>query len=106
MGLVHAPARDDFMATMTGADRSAFEAHAAWLRLLLADGGLLLAGRCPSEVNTGTAVFEAPDEEAARRVVAVEPVTSGGYMRGDLRRYRVGLLRGCDRQSGRQSGSR
>lgn len=39
----------------------------------------------------------APDEETARRVVAGEPVTSGGYMRGDLRPYRLGLLRGRDR---------
>jgi hypothetical protein len=29
--------------------------------------------------------------------VADEPVTSGGYMRGDLRPYRLGLLRGRDR---------
>jgi hypothetical protein len=27
----------------------------------------------------------------------LEPVTSGGYMRGDLRPYRLGLLRGRDR---------
>jgi hypothetical protein len=33
------PPRDDFLATMTGAERFAFEAHAAWLRALLADGG-------------------------------------------------------------------
>ena len=26
------PPRDDFIATMTGAERSAFDAHAAWLR--------------------------------------------------------------------------
>ncbi len=90
------PPRDDFMATMTGAERSAFEAHAAWLRTLLADGVLIAAGPCLGKVNTGIAIFEAPGEEAAQRIVAGEPVTGAGYMRGDLRPYRLGLLRGRD----------
>jgi uncharacterized protein YciI len=90
------PPRDDFMATMTGAERTAFEAHAAWLRRLLAEGTLIAAGPCLGQVNTGIAIFEAPDGEAARRIVAGEPVTSGGHMRGDLRPYRLGLLRGRD----------
>jgi len=91
------PARDDFIATMSGAERAAFDAHAAWLRKLLADGLLIAAGPCLGQVNTGIAIFEAPDEQTARRIVADEPVTSGGYMRGDLRPYRPGLLRGRDR---------
>jgi uncharacterized protein YciI len=90
------PPRDDFMATMTDAERSAFEAHAAWLRGLLAEGVLIAAGPCLGKVSTGIAIFEAPDEETARRTVAGEPVTSGGYMRGELRPYRLGLLRGRD----------
>jgi uncharacterized protein YciI len=90
------PPRDDFMATMTAAERSALEAHAAWLRGLLAEGVLIAAGPCLGTVNTGIAIFEAPDEEAARRIVAGEPMTGGGYMRGDLRAYRLGLLRGRD----------
>jgi uncharacterized protein YciI len=93
--LMHPP-RDDFTASMTDAERSAFEAHAAWLRGLLADGALIVAGPCLGKVNTGIAIFEAPDEETARRITASEPVTSGGYMRGDLRPYRLGLLRGRD----------
>ena len=59
------PPRDDFMATMTGAERSAFEAHAAWLRGLLADGVLIAAGPCLGMVNAGIAIFEVPDEEWA-----------------------------------------
>jgi len=97
MGLFMHPPRDDFMATMTDAERSAFGAHAAWLRKLLADGVLIVSSPCLGQVNTGIAIFEAPDEETARRIVAGEPVTSGGYTRGDLRPYRLGLLRGRDR---------
>jgi uncharacterized protein YciI len=91
------PPRDDFIATMTDAERSAFDAHAAWLRELLADGMLIMSGPCLGKTNTGIMIFEASDEETARHIVAGEPVTSGGYMRGDLRPYRLGLLRGRDR---------
>ncbi len=90
------PPRDDFMVTMTSAERAAFDAHAGWLRGLLADGALIVAGPCLGTVNTGIAIFEAPDEESARQIVAGEPVTSGGHMRGDLRPYRLGILRGRD----------
>lgn len=90
------PPRADFMATMTEAERSAFDAHAVWLRQLLADGALIAAGPCLGGVNTGIAIFEAVSEEVAQRIVSDEPVTSGGFMRGDLRPYRLGLLRGRD----------
>ena len=91
------PPRDDFIAAMTHTERSAFDAHAGRLRTLLADGVLIMAGPCLGQVNTWIAIFEAPDEQTARRIVADEPVTGGGYMRGDLRPYRLGLLRGRDR---------
>jgi uncharacterized protein YciI len=91
------PPRDDFIAIMTDAERSAFDEHAASLCRLLADGVLIVAGPCLGQVNTGIAIFEAADEETARRIVADEPVTSGEYMRGDLRPYRLDLLRGRDR---------
>ena len=90
------PPRDDFIATMSDAERAAFEAHAAWLHKLLADGVLIAAGPCLGRVNTGIAIFEASDQEEAQRIAAGEPVTSGGYMRADLRPYRLGLLRGRD----------
>jgi uncharacterized protein YciI len=90
------PPRDDFVATMTDGERAAFEAHATWLRSLLTEGVLIVSGPCLGKINTGVMIFEAPSEDAAQRIVAREPVTSGGYMRGDLRPYRLGLLRGRD----------
>ena len=90
------PPRDGFMATMSEAEKTAFERHAVWLRDLLAQGVLIAAGPCLGPVNTGIAIFEAGSEEEARRLVADEPVTSGGHMRADLRPYRLGLLRGRD----------
>jgi len=90
------PPRDGFIATMTDDERAAFEAHAAWLRNLLAEGVLIVSGPCLGKVNTGVMIFDAPGEDEAQRMIADEPVTSGGYMHGDLRPYRLGLLRGRD----------
>jgi uncharacterized protein YciI len=88
------PPRDDFAATMTDDEQAAFGAHAEYLTHLLADGVLILGGPTLGPVNTGIAVFEAPDEEAARAVVAEDPVARGGFARAELRPYRVGFLRG------------
>ena len=44
----------------------------------------------------GIGIFEAPDEETARRIVADDPVAMGGFARPELRPYQLGLLRGRD----------
>ena len=36
------------------------------------------------------------DEEAARRIVADDPVARGGFARAELRPYQLGFLRGRD----------
>ena len=90
------PPRDNFAATMTDEERAAFAAHAQWLAGLLADGLLILAGPTGGPVNTGIGIFEAPDEETARRIIADDPVTRGGYARPELRPMQVGFLRGRD----------
>jgi hypothetical protein len=47
-------------------------------------------------VNTGIAIFEAPDEAMARWIVSQDPAAQGGYARGELRAFEVGILRGRD----------
>jgi hypothetical protein len=56
------PPREDFIATMSDAERAAFDAHAAWLRGLLADGLLTASGPRLGWVNTGIAIFETARE--------------------------------------------
>ena len=87
------PLRVDFMATMTSEEHAALDDHRAWLRRLDSAEALLLAGPCLGAVNTGIVVFEAVDDQAAQAVVAEEPLSRGGYMRGELRRYRVDFIR-------------
>jgi uncharacterized protein YciI len=90
------PPRDDFAATMTDAEQAVWAEHFARLQRLLADGQLILAGPTLGSINTGLCVFEAPDEAAARQVMAEDPVIQGGFARGELRPFRISLLRGRD----------
>jgi uncharacterized protein YciI len=89
------PPRPDFAATMSHEEEAVFGEHFAHLQRLLADGTLVLAGRPTlGETNTGIAVFEAADEEAARAVMESDPAIAAGTVRGELREMRVSLLRG------------
>jgi uncharacterized protein YciI len=88
------PPREDFAATMTAEEEAVWEIHFARLRSLLARGVLVLAGPTLGRINTGITVFEAPDEASARRIMDEDPVVAGGFARGELRPFRVSLLRG------------
>lgn len=90
------PPREDFAATITPEEQAVWAEHFQRLQQMLADGQLIIAGPTLGKVNTGICVFEAPDEQAARQVMEDDPVISGGYARGELRPFRVSLLRGRD----------
>jgi uncharacterized protein YciI len=90
------PPRDDFAATITDAEQAVWAEHFARLQRMLANGQLILAGPTLGRINTGVCVFEAPDEAAARQVMAEDPVIQGGFARGELRPFRLSLLRGRD----------
>jgi uncharacterized protein len=90
------PPRDGFAASMTDEERETFDRHFEYLELLLGQGVLVLAGPTLGEINTGIAVFEADDEDAARRIMAEDPAIASGVVAGELRPMRVSLLRGRD----------
>lgn len=92
---IHAP-RDNFAATMTAEEKQVWRVHFERFKRLLAEGVIILVGPTLGAVNTGIAVFEAPDEVAARRIMEEDPVIAGGYARGELRPFRISLLRGRD----------
>ena len=92
---IHAP-RENFGATMTEAEQAVWATHFERLQRLTAEGVLILAGPTLGPVNTGIAIFEAPDEEAARQLMNEDPTISSGIARGELRPFRVALLRGRD----------
>lgn len=90
------PPREDFAATMTDREKAAWALHFARFERLLADGVIILVGPTLGSINTGIAIFEAPDEASARRLMDEDPVIAGGFARGELRPFRVSLLRGRD----------
>jgi uncharacterized protein YciI len=92
---LHSP-REDFAQTMSDEEREVWAAHFERFNRLLADGTLILVGPTLGRINTGIAIFEAPDEHAARRIMEDDPVVQGGFARGELRPFKVSLLRGRD----------
>lgn len=93
--LIHPP-RDDFAATMTDAEGETWGRH--WLRIQreYLEGRVILVGPTLGRINTGICVFEAPDEDAARAFMEADPAIAEGVAQGELRPFRVSLLRGRD----------
>ena len=89
---IHAP-REDFAATMTEDERAVWGTHFERLQRLLAEGVMILAGPTLGRINTGIAVFEAPDEESARRIMDEDPAIASGIARGELRPFRAAYVR-------------
>lgn len=90
------PPRDDFAATMTEAESEVWSVHWERAKELFAEGRIVLMGPTLGPHNTGICVFEATDEAAARRFMEDDPAISSGIGRGELRPFRVSLLRGRD----------
>jgi uncharacterized protein YciI len=90
------PPRENFAATMTEAEKDVWAVHFDRLKKLVADGVMIMAGPTLGTVNTGIAVFEAPDEDAARKIMEEDPAIASGFARGELRPFVVSLLRGRD----------
>jgi len=92
---LHAP-RERFTETMSEEEHRIMGAHFERLQRLHAEGTTILVGPTLGPTNTGIAVFEAPDEEAAQRIVDEDPAVTSGLMRGELRPFHLSLLRGRD----------
>jgi uncharacterized protein YciI len=90
------PPREHFAETMAGEEQAVWAVHFDRFKRLLAEGTMILVGPTGGRTNTGIAVFEAPDEASARRIMEEDPVIAGGFARGELRPFRVSLLRGRD----------
>ena len=90
------PPREDFAATMTDEESAVWGVHFERFQRMLEEGSIVLVGPTLGTKNTGIAIFEAPDEDAARRIMEEDPVIAGGFASGELRPFRVSLMRGRD----------
>ncbi len=87
------PPRDNFAETMNEVEQQTWGQHFAWLQELYAADKVLLVGVTLGRVNTGVSILEAADEDAARQLVAADPVTQAGLAEGDLRPFSLGMMR-------------
>src|SRR2546421_5671 len=90
------PPRDNFAATMTDDERAVWAEHFQRLQRLMADGVLIMAGPTLGPINTGIGIIEAENEAAARKIMDEDPTIASGFARGELRPFKVSLLRGRD----------
>ena len=90
------PKRENFAATMTDEESEVWGVHFERFQRMLDEGSLILVGPTLGPINTGIAIFEAPNEESARRIMEEDPTIAGGFATGELRPFRVSLLRGRD----------
>jgi uncharacterized protein YciI len=84
------PPREDFAATMTVEEETAWGLHFERFREALADGAIILVGPTLGSKNTGICIFEAPDEATAQRFMDEDPVFLGDL--GDLVLDRLAAL--------------
>ena len=79
----------------TKEDNAALERHFARFQQAAKSGQLILAGRTsePGDKTFGIAIFEAPDEVAARKFMEEDPAVAGGLMTAELHPFAVALQR-------------
>ncbi|MBU0490924.1 MAG: YciI family protein [Chloroflexi bacterium] len=91
------PARPEMLVKgPTPEEEAVVSQHFAYLQRLLGEGVVILAGRTlnTDESSFGIVIFNAPSEEAARRVMHDDPAVQAGVMRAELYPYRIALMAG------------
>jgi uncharacterized protein YciI len=79
----------------TREDNAVLEGHFVRFQEAAKSGQLILAGRTsePGDKTFGIAIFEAPDEDAARKFMQEDPAVAGGLMTAELHPFAVALQR-------------
>ena len=79
----------------TKEDKAALERHFVRFQEATKSGRLILAGRTsePGDKTFGIAIFEAPDEDAARKFMESDPAVVAGLMTAELHPFAVALER-------------
>jgi uncharacterized protein YciI len=79
---------------MTAEEQAAWGRHWARAKQEFAEGRIVVMGPTLGVHNTGICIFEAPDEASAQAFMAADPAIAEGFATGELRPFRVSLLRG------------
>ena len=96
-------------ANWTAEDNAVLGRHFNRFKDAIKSGQLILAGRTnePGDKTFGIAIFEAPDEAAARKFMEEDPTVAGGLMTAELHPFSVALQRNApDAASAEKAASR
>jgi uncharacterized protein YciI len=79
----------------TKEDSAVLERHFVRFQQAAKSGQLILAGRTsePGDKTFGIAIFEASDEDAARKFMQEDPAVAGGLMTAELHPFSVAVQR-------------
>ena len=82
-------------AAWTKEDEMVISRHLTRFKQSIEEGELILAGRTkePGDKTFGIAIFEAPDESAARAYMESDPAVVAGLMTAELHPFAVALQR-------------
>lgn len=78
---------------MTTENEQAMTDHFNRLKVMLAEGRLVLAGPCEDEAF-GVVIFTAESDEDAERIMNDDPAVLAGLMTAELHPFRVSLVKG------------
>ncbi len=91
--IIYRSPRSNFVDDATEQESAAVGEHLEYLKRLLSERILLLAGRT-EEGSMGLAVFRAADIVAAEKIVREDPAVKAGVFKAELHRYRLALFSG------------
>jgi uncharacterized protein YciI len=89
---IYRPPRSTFAHDATEEESRIIGIHFQYLKKLLAEGTLLLAGPC-EDASMGLAIFETASEAEARAIAAADPAVVGRVFTCEIKPYRLSLLR-------------
>jgi len=86
------PVRSGFADSPTDAEIEAMSQHFSYLKRLLAEGTLFLAGPC-TDAAFGIVIFDAGSLEEAQTITAADPAVVAGVVSVELHEFRISLIR-------------
>jgi uncharacterized protein YciI len=95
--IIHPP-RENFARTMTPAEEEVWSRHWQRAKRLYLEGSIIVMGPSLGSNNLGVCIFEAANDDAARKFMEEDPAIASGIGRGELQPYRLSLLRGRDEE--------
>ena len=85
------PNRENFIATMTPAEKTAMDEHFLYAKGLF-DRGKIILGGAATDGSIGIIVFREDSPEEARRIFDNDPAIRAGIGQAELHQFRIGMI--------------